>query len=78
MLALFSSTMGTLYKRENRTPNWQAAYPRADGTRAWKSTGTSIKRDAEAILHEWENAERKARKAAVSQSVMVTSPLVVS
>ena len=63
--------MGTLYKRENRTPNWQATYPRADGTRAWKSTGTSIKRDAEAILHEWEKAERKARKAAsASQSEM--------
>ncbi len=52
--------MGTLFHRSG-SPKWYGEYTDADGRRRQRSTGTTIKRDAESILKQWEteaNAQR--------------------
>lgn len=45
--------MGTLYRRKN-SPKYYGEYTDANGKRQQRSTGTSNRRDATAILASWE------------------------
>jgi len=51
--------MGSLQK--NHGPNWYASYYKADGSRAFKSTGTPDKRLANQIMLQFEEAEKQGR-----------------
>lgn len=51
--------MASIHK--NNGPNWYAAYYKADGTRAFKSTGTPDKRLAQRIALQFEAAEKHGR-----------------
>ncbi len=51
--------MGSLQK--NHGPNWYASYYKADGTRAFKSTGTPDKKLANQIMLQFEEAEKQGR-----------------
>ncbi len=51
--------MGSLHK--NHGPNWYASYYKADGTRAFKSTGTPDKRLANQIMLQFEEAEKQGK-----------------
>lgn len=52
--------MGSIHK--NHGPNWYASYYRADGTRAFKSTGTPDKKLANQIMLQFEEAEKQGRQ----------------
>jgi integrase len=51
--------MGSLQK--NHGPNWYASYYKADGSRAFKSTGTPDKKLANQIMLQFEEAEKQGR-----------------
>lgn len=52
--------MGTLYRRKE-SPKWYGEFTDALGKRVQKSTGTTIKRDADAILRKWETDANNER-----------------
>ncbi len=62
--------MGSIHKNTRKDkngrivekPNWYAAYYRADGTRAFKSTGTPDKKLATRIMLQFEEAEKQAKQ----------------
>ena len=54
--------MASIYKR-GESPYYYAAYFRADGSRAYRSTGCRSKREANEKAVEWEKAETKASRA---------------
>jgi integrase len=63
--------MGTLYRRKG-SPKWYGEYTDALGKRIQKSTGTSVKRDAEAILKRWESdANNERHGIAVPRSTTI-------
>jgi len=51
--------MASLHK--NNGPNWYASYYKADGSRAFKSTGTPDKKLANQIMLQFEEAEKQGR-----------------
>ena len=60
--------MGSIYRRKD-SPKWHGEFTDASGKRIQRSTGTTIKRDAAAILAKWEadaNAERHGLSVAPS------------
>lgn len=50
----------TLYRRKS-SPKWYGEYTDSSGKRVQKSTGTTIKRDAEGILRKWETEANNER-----------------
>jgi integrase len=46
---------------------WYAAYRRADGSRAFRSTKTRIRREAQVIADAWEAAEREAARGELTR-----------
>lgn len=67
--------MGTLYRRK-ASPKWYGEYTNAEGNRVQKSTGTTIKRDAQAILTKWEiDANNQRQGLAVSPSTTLETLL---
>jgi integrase len=50
----------SLYRRKN-SPKWYGEYTDSTGKRVQKSTGTTIKRDAETILRKWETDANNER-----------------
>jgi integrase len=60
--------MASIHK-DPRSPkgSWYAAFYRADGTRAFRSTKTTERRQALAIAHAWEAAEREARAGGLTK-----------
>ncbi|MFP6873570.1 MAG: tyrosine-type recombinase/integrase, partial [Verrucomicrobiales bacterium] len=57
--------MASVHKRSH-SPFWYATFMRADGRRAYKSTGKKSRRDAIEVAVGWEKPERTAKKAARS------------
>lgn len=53
--------MASIHKNGSRK-NWFCAFYMPDGTRAYKSTGTSDKRQAMMICQQWEAASRQAKE----------------
>jgi integrase len=52
--------MGTLYRRKG-SPKWYGEYTDSLGKRVQRSTGTTIKRDAESVLRQWETDANNQR-----------------
>ncbi len=62
--------MASIFKRK-QSPMFYAAFNGADGKRVYRSTGTKVKREAQAIAVEWEKEEEKLRKSYSSKHRVV-------
>jgi integrase len=66
----------SLYRRKG-SPKWYGEYTDASGRRIQKSTGTTVKRDAQAILAKWEtDANNQRNGIAVSKSTTLETLLI--
>ncbi|MDQ8192359.1 hypothetical protein [Roseibacillus persicicus] len=62
--------MASIFKRK-QSPVFYAAFKGADGKRVYRSTGTKVKREAQAIAVGWEKEEDKLRKSYSSKHRVV-------